>query len=294
MASLGEGEISSGSWIIGEVRLKSFQPDPAVYPRLRVDIGVQLHVLSAESRFPESLVAPLQLRETSGELRLGETAEAVGPLYAGGSHVVVFSAPRTEAAVSLFCDLDHARLEAIERKRNGAAPTFYVQIWPRIVGPRGPIDADARILRARVPQEDWLRTYAALGGGHFDLLEIQFSAREAEQFKRAVARLQDARNHVSTGQYDDAVAKCRNAIDALRRELDVTEDGTLEALVRRHTDDDRTKEYVGLLSKLKQLTGFAHHEFGQPIKYSRDEAQFIVRVTESFVALIGRLSERAH
>lgn len=145
----------------------------------------------------------------------------------------------------------------------------------------------------RVPREDWLSFYSEVGGGQFDVIEVQYSSQEAQQFKRAVARIQEARIRIATGDPDGAVALCRNAIDALKHELAPSEEDPLRAVFEARTDQKRATEYLSIVSRLKQLTGFAHHEFGTPMTFTRAEAQFIVRTTESLLALLGRLSQAA-
>jgi hypothetical protein len=103
--------------------------------------------------------------------------------------------------------------------------------------------------------------------------------------------VQEARRHIAEGDPDGAVALCRNAIDALKHELEPIDKDPIKGLLEARTDPHSAKEYLGIVSRLRQLSGFAHHEFGEPVRYSRAEAQFVVRTTEALLALLGRLSQ---
>jgi hypothetical protein len=92
---------------------------------------------------------------------------------------------------------------------------------------------------------------------------------------------------VATGAFDEAIALCRRVIEALIQELGTTPgDEPLRELLESRSDERRTKEYLGVISRIKQLAAFAHHEMGTPLTYSRPEALFVVRVTEAILSLV--------
>ena len=128
---------------------------------------------------------------------------------------------------------------------------------------------------------------------------VQFSTKEAEQFKLAVTKVQKARAEIADGNYDAAVESCRKAVEAVFRDLpnieadnssaSETKQSPFKQFIASKTDDKRATAYVGILSKLKSLTNVSVHGFGHGMVYTRHEAQFIVRTTEALLALLGKL-----
>jgi hypothetical protein len=291
MSSLGESRISVNSWMAGKVRVLNIFPDAALYPRLGMTLGVILNDLT--SRGPDGISGPVyEWHGVSGELRLAQNSAAIGLLFElkptrpFGPTSSVY-----EEQIRLVCELDSLRLEAIERNRNGQPPHVWVELWPRLVSDRRSEVATVQSFRLEISREQWLEFLTAVGGSEFDVLEIRYTAREAERFKRAIARTRDARLQIANGEYDSAVAECRKVLEALAHE--VKEEGQkdpLTPLFEKRTDERRAKEYAGIVSRIKQLSGFVHHDFGKPLTYTRAEAQFVLRTTESLLAFVGALS----
>lgn len=293
MTSFGETDVLVDSSLVGRIRALRIHPAPAVYPRLAITLGVTLHERLGDERAPQLTRTSYEMRDAPGELRLSEHGDVLGTLlWAGSRRHVRSSAHGYENQVQLVCDLDFYRLEQVERRRAGGRASFWIQLWPLLVNADTYLDADVRAFELRLPREEWLQFYTAVGGGQFDIIEVQYSTKEAEQFKRAIARVHEARGKLNSGDYDGAVGICRNAIEALRHEVDgAGSEDPLKALLLSRTDEKRAAEYLGMVARLKQLSGFAHHEFGAPIVFSRPEAQFLIRSTEALLALLGRLSQ---
>lgn len=291
MASLGEGDINSSSWIVGRVRVLNISADNALYPRLAMTLGISLNDLTAAG-FGGPPGPAIEWHGVAGELRLTETSGAIGLLTELNQRRPIRpSSFNSESQVRLVCELDPWRLEVIERHRNGATPNLWIELWPRLISSEGPIDGGVRPFRLSVPREQWLEFLGRVAGSQFDVLEIQYTAREAERFKRAVARTREAHAHISAGEYDSAVAECRKVLEALKHELkEEGESDPLTPLFEQRTDARRAKEYLGIISRIKQLSGFVHHDFGTALTYSRAEAQFLLRTTESILSLVGTLS----
>ena len=291
MTSFGETEIYVDSSTIGKARVLGLFPDSTLFPRLGLTIGVTLHDRPPGSLNPSAMsLVGYEMRNACGELRLAEHSESLGTMsWAGPRRHVRSSAYSSETQIRFTCDLDHWRLDQIERRRDGNPPQFWIQLWPTLVHEGKFLDAEVRPFRIVPSREQWLEFYAKAGGAAFEILELRYGPREAEQFQRAVGRLREARAAILEGEYDQAVSLCRNAFEALRRELPNAPTEALELLFKSSTDDRRMKEYLGIVSRVKQLSGFVHHEFGEPVTYSRAEALAIVRITEAMVSLVGSL-----
>ena len=294
MPSIGEGDLIVNSQNVGTIRVLYIFPDSAIYPRLGIQLGVSLReVPESEASFGRSLVG-YELRELAGELRLTENADAFGTLsWAGPRRYVRSSSSGFEAPVKCVCDLDLFRLELFERHRNGTAPKFYVQVWPVLVKGSEFLDADVRSFEVRVPREMWLDFLSRAGGHDYEIIEVHYGPKEREHFQRALERAREARVKLVAGEYDEAVGLCRKVLEALGHEIGSGDsDNSLKALLVRATDEKRGTEYAGIVSKLKQLAAFAHHDFGSPLTYSRTETQFIIRTTEGILSLASSLAER--
>jgi hypothetical protein len=291
MTSLGEADINANSWIVGRVRVLNIYADNALYPRLGLTLGITLNDL-ATSRFGSNPGPVFEWHGVAGELRLSETGGAIGLLSElSQKRPIRPSTFNSESQVRVICELDPWRLEVIERHRNGTTPTLWIELWPKLMSDEGPTEGNIRLFRLSVPREQWLDFLGKVAGSQFDVLEIQYSAREAERFKRAVARTREARAQISAGEYDSAVAECRKVLEALKHELrEEGESDPLTPLFEQRTDVRRAKEYLGIISRIKQLSGFVHHDFGSALTYSRAEAQFVLRTTESILSLVGALT----
>lgn len=291
MSSFGETDLTAYSRPIGKVRVRNLYADSAVYPRMVLSLGVSLGFARSGPTSSESTLE-YEWIDVSGELRLAEHDHAVGLLtWAERKRPLKPSQYLHEQQIQLLCEMDASRLEVLERHRNGAAPEFWLQLWPTLAGGNGHLESELRAFRMSVPREKWLQFITGVMGSGFDIVEVQYTSREAERFQRAIARIKHARLQITDGEYDSAVAECRKVLEALSHE--VKEEGQkdpLRTLLEQRTDTRRAGEYAGIISKIKQLSGFVHHDFGATLTYTRAEAQFIVRTTESVLSLIGALT----
>jgi hypothetical protein len=302
--SFGEKEILFGSYIIGKATVRSFHAAQAIFPRLTMMIGISLHDVADEEHAPKEIKRPYVMSDITGELRLKEMQEIVAPLFwTGDKHFVRCTKRGNETQVMMACDLDFQRIELIERWRQGKPPVFWLQLWPTLMASGERLDwAECRAFEVKVTREAWMEFYSQVGGGKSDVIEVQFSAKEAEQFKAAVGQVRKARAQIADGDYDGAVLTCRKAIEQIFKDLpdldaqDVTEsdakDSPIRKFFRMTTDAERGAAYVGILSRIKALSNIAAHGVAAKVIFTREEAQFTLRTTESLLALIGRLASK--
>lgn len=293
MTSYGEAEIMVSSRIVGRMRVLYFFRAPAIYPRLGIKLGCTLHESTKAEFEPGRPITQFELRGLSGELRLQELADTVCTVeWAGQRRHVRSSDYGNESQIDGVCDLDAYRLERIEALRNGAEPSFWLALWPILTDQQGPLDAGIRPIRLTVPRERWLEFLSSVRDDAWAVLEVPFSASDAARFQAALTHVRNARKRIDTGDYDDAVAACRRSIEALAGELGVNRSlDQFVPLLETWTDERRAKEYGGIISRIKQLAGYAIHDFGQPVTYSRAEARFVVATTEHLLAMVGALSK---
>lgn len=294
MPSLGESDLMIDSRIVGKFRVESMHADPAIYPRLGMTLRCQLLDGKQDEYTTRTPLVGFKLRDLSGELRLSQHGDAIGSVrWTGQRGDVASTRYLHEHHLALVCDLDPWRIESIEERRKGEAPTFWLEIWPSIVREGQQLISQLQPIRLDVPRDQWLGFLGRVRHGRFEILEIPFPSDEPEAFKRALEHTKTARLRIDLGDYDEAVGNCRKAIEVVSQcfpKRDGEEDGLQGALAER-TDGRRAKEYVGIIARLKQLAGFAHHDLGAGgVEYSRVEAQFLVRTTECMLALVGKLT----
>ncbi len=291
MSSFGEASISLNSTIIGKIRVQTLYAGSAIYPRICLQLGVWLREPVSSDSLGESAIQRFELRDLTGEIRFAEHADVIGALtWTGERRPVQSSGAGYEAQIVCTCDLDPLRIELIERRRNGAAPNFFLSLWPTLV----PADlgiAQVPSFPMRVPRDTWIEFLGKAGVHEYEVVELHYGPGERDHFRRALDRLKESRDKVRAGEYDEAVALCRKVVEAAGHDLAVTGASTaLQELFVRTVGEKRGNEYSGIVSKLKQLGAFAHHEFGAPMEYSRAKAQFVIRVTEATLSLASHLA----
>jgi len=239
-------------------------------------------------------VESFELRELAGELRLDESGEPVCEARSlGQRRPVRFPADSYEAQIELACDFDFPRLERLEQRRDGAAPRLWLALWPTVMADNTVLNAQVLPIPLLIPRDIWLEFLRRSGFAEYELLEIRYPAGSSEHLARAVGYLRDARSRIDAGDYASAAAACRKVIEAALE--DSRSDGTgkdWNQILSRLTDDKRGTEYSGIAGRLKQLSGFAHHDYGSDVSFTRSDALFLVRCTHAFLVLVAHLNER--
>ncbi|HEY9229900.1 MAG TPA: hypothetical protein VIP11_24830 [Gemmatimonadaceae bacterium] len=270
--------------------MQSLQPGAAVYPQLCFRLGVSLRKMAVGGASEGT--EDIQIHGFQGELRLGQHNDAVGSLTRIGElRSIRSSVNGYESQVELACDLDLFRIELIERRRAGAPPPFWMQLWVTASRSGEELSLSIPSIQLHVQHASWLAFVAFVGAGEYEIVEVRYGPAERDYFKRGLERIREARNKITEGEYDEAVSLCRKVLEAAGHDLTPGKsDSALKDLFIRSAGDKRGAEYAGILSKVKQLAGFVHHDFGAALTYSRSEAQFVVRVTESLLSLASYLA----
>ena len=186
--------------------------------------------------------------------------------------------------------MDWPRLETIEEHRAGKETTLWLALWPTLVDAKGFLDCDIRPIRAQVPRDRWIALLAQLTGLHRTLVEVVLPSVRSPEFNAAVGHITEARSRVDRGDFDEAVAACRRAIESSLAALNVRNEAkALEENLARVTDARRANAYAGIVSRLKEFGNFAIHKPEAPGRYIRAEAQFVVAVTSYVMALLATL-----
>ena len=85
-----------------------------------------------------------------------------------------------------------------------------------------------------------------------------------------------------SGDYTGAVGRSRLVAEALEQ----LTPGGLESLLKARSDGRRASLYRSLLSKLKELSAIAHHEYGAAATFSRAEARLAVRLAAGIAEVV--------
>lgn len=291
-ASYGESAIQIESTHVGLVRVQDLYSGSAVVPRLCFRLGVELKRSPAAHTGGDAGPIPFQIVDWRGELGLSEGGDAIATVsFVGDVRPIRFPQDRHETQIRLACDLDGRRIEAIERRRAGAPPVLYLELWPRVTS--AALFTYTRIAPIRVsPSRDvWLRFLDACRGTHHEIFEVPIASGQREHITRAAEHLRSARRKLIDGYNTDAVGACRLAIEAVAKELGPAEsDRYWTDQFARFSGESKGSALGLIASKLKALVSKAHHDSPSRTEFTRPEALFVVRTTESFVALLAELS----
>ena len=291
MPSYGECDIAIGMRIAGAIRIVGLAAAHAIHPRLLLLLECSLRELEESAPHHAPALKSFSLLDLSAELRLHENGPAVMDLrWLDKDRRVQSFTFESGTQITLAGDLDSWRLERLERNRNGEPPVFWLQLWPTVLGPSGPLQAKVHPVRLQVPREVWHEFLAKVGYGEFEIVELPSPAGLEWRFPQAVPHIREAKRLLREGQYDQAVLSCRKVVDVIRGELSDDRFHTrLRESLARTVGDNRADAYVAVVKQLKQLAAPAAHAFGSQNPHLRGEAIFMVRATVSAVTLLGCL-----
>jgi hypothetical protein len=293
MPSFGESHFIIVNRRVGIASVTDVLPSRAVFPRLQIQLGVSLHEDPNETFERDRPVKGFELRGLAGELSL-QDGTALGTVAWNGPHRFVRSSTYpNQSPVPLTCDLDPSRVARIEDARAGKEAVFTLALWPTIVDSRGHLDATLDVIRLTVPRDRWIAVLGGFQHTKFELVEIPYPSLDEPDFEASVSHLRDALGRVNAGDYDEAVAASRRAIESLANTLNVGHKGPdLTAALTAPTDAKRGEAYAGIVVRLKALGNITIHRRTAAPKYTRVEAQFVVGTTAHALALVARLIRR--
>jgi hypothetical protein len=295
MPSIGEAQITSNGRRLGKVSVVSVQSDGAVYPRLRIRTDWSLLNITKDEFGGATEFRDYHVRAVAGELRLSEHGHALGGVYLVGQNRWVSSSDKGfEQSLELAVDLDLHRIEAIDRTRGTQPPTLYLQLWPSVERKEGRLDVTVLALRLEVPRDSWMAFRQAVDSQPYEIIEVRFRPEDAPRYGGAVAHVRTARIKMTNGDFNGALTDCRKAIEAMGLAEQAGQvNNPWARAIALVKPELIAEQYAGIISRAKQLAGYAIHELGHPDpNYSRDEIIFIVRTTENILALVGSLNIR--
>lgn len=290
MPSLAEINIFVNNYDAMKITVLSVVADDAYYPRLRINAKYKLKERPDRSDPP---LKDYELIDLKGELRLSERQDTIGTVGWIGRHHDYRSANEfSEPQLSLFCDLDFQRIEKIEQFRDGKEPVFWIELWPTFAG-KGPFNnIDSRAARIAIPRNKWMEILDGLGYGSFDVIEIPRGDMDFDGFEKVSKFLNESHKRLHLGDYDGCLSNCRMALESMAIMMPKRSnkyDSPFKEVLCNRTNEDRSKEYTGIISRVTQLTQASVHEFGADYDFTRAEVRFIQRSTENIMFLMGNL-----
>lgn len=216
MSSFGEANIMLEIYNMGTVRVLALHSVTKLYPRLGVRLGITLRDGPEQS----GCRGTLTLTGITGELRLQRDSDAFGVLHWMEHRQTLRSSPHgIEEQVELVCELDPWRVERIERHRDGKEPLLWMQLWPQALGNEGYVQMNIDLVLVTPPRDRWIEFLNEVRDASLEAIEALYPVVFGGTFRAALQHTRKARRLIDTGQYDEAIACCRRAVEALQQEL---------------------------------------------------------------------------
>ncbi|MCI0721558.1 MAG: hypothetical protein L0338_21685 [Acidobacteria bacterium] len=274
------------------------------YPRLGfvLDLAIRPYRrFHAQNKWTDSPVSALVL---TGYL-LGASQNKISSFFQEIGVEVRDASYQHVRQVNLEIPLDQFKLSRMEESRTGNLQgALKFRMLVALHEPNGQIGfdiAESGELGFAIPKSDWVeKILPTLGYGKLELLEIRIpEAVKPRGLPLTVEELKRAKKYLDQGEWDKAVAHCRNAIEAIPRSRKLAGrpqhvPDKLEAFVAQHI-----KEKIGeslavlLLEHLKsvyRVTNIAHHP-SQAGHFRRADAEFIVRSAMTLAEYVGKILE---
>lgn len=227
-----------------------------------------------------------QLTELVAEARTG--GRSVGwfvPMTPGYLPIRTYPSRTNQQSVPLICDLDRARLEAIENVRAGGNLPLDISI-------QGRFDHGSAFSTGEpflVNQGVWIEVLANIGYQRTILIEVPSpDPLEQPELANAVADLEQAQRHMALGHDRDAIGSLRDALEQVT--LAYGDDDSLPPeLVRALFDNSRSMtkaERLRVLRRaLKLVTHPARHrdQVSVAIEWSRIDSVQMIMMTAAFI-----------
>jgi hypothetical protein len=265
--------------------------------------------------FPR-LVVPLKLHFNAWDRYQLIFRDASAQLATQDGKIIADAAPRVFSQVvtmsfgthhQLEFQLDHYRIESIETQRGSQSflpLQLHFQTSAEIVFMKKEdlkpamgegIFPLAGTVHFQIPSNTWCDHVApGLGIGLVKIFELPaVPLSEIEDYTRAFGALEKAQKHFGKGDYDDAVAECRKAIEPLRQHLKKEKQLDPSILPADYADKigAATTEWLQtMLGKTHGVSSALHHSTSA--HFSRLDAQMVLTITANLVAYILRTAKK--
>jgi hypothetical protein len=229
---------------------------------------------------------PLRLTELAAEVRVG--GRSLGhfvPLSPGYLPIQSYPGRANRQSITLSCDLDRARVEAIEEARSGGHLALDVSIQGRF-GDSSPLSGNEAYM---VNQGVWVDVLAEMGYRRTLLIEVPVPDPHAQpELAKAVADLEQAQRHMALGHDRDAVGSLRDALEQVGLAFgdDDKVPADLERALFANSRSMSKAERLRVLRRaLKLVTHPARHrdQVTAAIDWSRIDSAQMITMTAAFI-----------
>ncbi len=216
----------------------------------------------------------LAIRASDGDLRVARLS-TVNPLF--------FIQSRENSAslsVAMEAELDQSRIEGVEELRRGGNLEWIVTIHAHIDGASGP-QAVSGTDRVEMSRSSWIDILGQLGYRDSISIEIVLRTTRSKNVAKSLKYLRAAHSSFMLGNDRQAIAECRDALEALDPLLGDDRNVSFENS-RSHTKQTRL---LVLRKALKLLPHAAKHaeKDENPIEWERSDAELILAMTAAFI-----------
>jgi hypothetical protein len=272
------------------------------FPKLIFMLDLQISPLKIFSQ-PEKPVHPLTWMFLSGEFCSPEQRAVANfrdevNFYADASH-------SPERQLRLEIPLDLITIERIEQSRAGdlrAAINFRGFFAVHVSGGTGVQRFETTRIEPiifTIPKSQWVeKLLPQLGYGRLELIEVRIpNGIRAEGLPKAVQEVREARAYLLNGDWEKAVAHCRNTLEAILNsrplQLPPASKFSMKAntFIHEHLaslGEQQSKLLAEEMNLLWEVCSKAAHP-NSPDYFKRADADFIVRNTTAILEYVGRL-----
>jgi hypothetical protein len=236
--------------------------------------------------------------EVTGRANLGRALMLDPVIFDGRQQMTTRGDPWTRAFDTLTLDLDHRQIDEIERIRDGGRLVFMLRPGGLIhhAGQIATLHPSNHTLTYEINTSAWIQILVQLCY-ETSYLTIQIpivsSSDSIGELGEPATALQAAIEAFRRGDYSDAIADCRPALDAFRD----ADQGQFN-LKPWDTSAARDERFYWVQQALRHLTHLAHHPTaaaaggvnGQSIRWRRAEAEAVIAL---LAALIRWRAERS-
>lgn len=258
----------------------------------RKALGSSILSLSVEFRRPawEAHIPPATAVIHFGVVSLATALGNTGELGRAHPDQPIFLASGLNGATAfqtLSIELSDAQLFAVEEARKGGNVEFKLHLVGSANGQYGhQVIGDE--IACKVPLSEWARVLRELGHGDVIVLGVHLpTGPESAQLRSAIELLHAANRHLTNGEYDLVVARCRQAVESAQTALndgDATKEATRLFRTDRQSMSTLQREQV-ILETIRHYANPAHHvdNKGNTECYGRADATFLLTLAASAV-----------
>ena len=281
---------------IADLSVKSITGRPGVgFYRLLFEVSITQHRIIPNKKTWSSF------RETEGQVRVGPQGAAhnnLGRILSEVSFVMVAQESSPELTSPyiyshlFYIELNPLQIERIEFLRNGGDLEFELHLSGIADGASGPRSSIVQGVYFLANQNTWIKVLKEMKYQEFLLFEIPIPPENAsDEMKQAVQYLNQAKDHLLKGHYDEAVGKCRLVLESLTKGL--KEESGCRSAIDAYCKDRKQKEemtkdqrFLFLREAARHVCHLPHHasDYSMSASYDRADATSTLGVTAAIIA----------